>query len=289
MTIAMIDILSEIRESTSVIDKALLKYFDRPSEVVSVLTDAEIYGVMSGGKRIRPFLTLEFCRLFGGEQKAALPFACAVELIHSYSLIHDDLPCMDDDDMRRGKPSCHKKFGEANALLAGDALLTYAFEICASNRDVSSDQVRSAVSVLAHSAGSFGMVGGQVIDLYGEDHEIDFETLLTLHKMKTGALIGAAVKLGCVAAGYAPDSQEYLDSAKYAECVGLTFQIIDDILDAREGSEKEEKTTFLTFMNEEEAYKYAEKLSSDACEAIGKYNNSDRLIALANFLLKRDK
>ena len=114
------------------------------------------------------------------------------------------------------------------------------------------------------------MVGGQVIDLYGEDHEIDFETLLTLHKMKTGALIGAAVKLGCVAAGYAPDSQEYLDSAKYAECVGLTFQIIDDILDAREGSEKEEKTTFLTFMNEEEAYKYAEKLSSDACEAIGK-------------------
>ena len=289
MTIAMIDILSEIRESTSVIDKALLKYFDRPSEVVSVLTDAEIYGVMSGGKRIRPFLTLEFCRLFGGEQKAALPFACAVELIHSYSLIHDDLPCMDDDDMRRGKPSCHKKFGEANALLAGDALLTYAFEICASNRDVSSDQVRSAVSVLAHSAGSFGMVGGQVIDLYGEDHEIDFETLLTLHKMKTGALIGAAVKLGCVAAGYAPDSQEYLDSAKYAECVGLTFQIIDDILDAREGSEKEEKTTFLTFMSEEEAYKYAEKLSSDACEAIGKYNNSDRLIALANFLLKRDK
>ena len=285
----MIDILSEIRESTAVIDKALQKYFDRPSEVVSVLTDAEIYGVMSGGKRIRPFLTLEFCRLFGGEQKAALPFACAVELIHSYSLIHDDLPCMDDDDTRRGKPSCHKKFGEANALLAGDALLTYAFEICANNRDVSSDQVRSAVSVLAHSAGNFGMVGGQVIDLYGEDHEIDFETLLTLHKMKTGALIGAAVKLGCIAAGYAPDSQEYLDSAKYAECVGLTFQIIDDILDAREGSEKEEKTTFLTFMTEEEAYKYAEKLNSDACEAIGKYNNSDRLIALANFLLKRDK
>lgn len=285
----MIDILSEIKTTSSVIDSALEGYFDKDSAVVSVLTDAEKYGVMSGGKRVRPFLTLEFCRLFGGTQSAALPFACAVELIHSYSLIHDDLPCMDDDDMRRGLPSCHKKFGEANALLAGDALLTYAFELCANNEEVSSDQVRRAVSLLAHAAGTFGMVGGQVIDLYGESHKIDFETLLTLHKMKTGALIGAAVKLGCIAAGYMPESQEFLDSVKYAECVGLTFQIIDDILDAREGSEKEEKTTFLTFMTEAEAYEYAKDLTNDACLTIGKYNGSEQLVSFANFLLERDK
>ena len=285
----MIDILSEIKASSLVIDKALEGYFDKDSAVVSVLTDAERYGVMSGGKRIRPFLTLEFSRLFGGKQSAALPFACAVELVHSYSLIHDDLPCMDDDDMRRGQPSCHKKFGEANALLAGDALLTYAFELCANTSEVSSHQVRYAVSLLAHAAGTFGMVGGQVIDLYGETNKIDYETLLTLHKMKTGALICAAAKLGCVSAGYMLESQEYLDSVKYAECVGLTFQIVDDILDAREGSEKEEKTTFLTFMTEAEAYEYARKLSQEACSVISKYNGSERLVSLANFLLERDK
>ena len=215
----MVDILSEIKRYSCIIDNELMKYFSEEARVIPVLTDAEKYGIMSGGKRIRPFLTLEFCRFFGGNESAAMPFACAVELIHNYSLIHDDLPCMDNDDMRRGKPSCHKKFGEANALLAGDALLTYAFEICAKNEDVSPKSVNTAISVLAHAAGTFGMVGGQVIDLYGEANRIDFETLLTLHKMKTGAIIGAAVKLGCIASGHLPGSEEYRDSAVYAECL----------------------------------------------------------------------
>lgn len=284
-----VDIFKEIARSSAILDKELEKRLRTDEPIVSILLDAERYSVMSGGKRVRPFLTLEFCHLFGGRAESALPFAMAVEVIHSSSLIHDDLPCMDDDDMRRGKPSCHIAFGEANALLAGDSLLLYAFELCAENNEVDPKTALEAISVLSRSTGNLGMVGGQVIDLYGDTHTLDFDTLIKLHSMKTGALIGAAVKMGCLAAGIAPDSKEYADAALYAKNIGLTFQIIDDILDARAGEESPQKTTFLTFMCEHDAFEYSKDLTDKAIEAIKKYKGSEILIAFAEYLLNRDK
>ena len=285
----MTTIKEKIKYDSEIVDKAISEYLSEDVHSAEIISEAMRYSTMSGGKRIRPALTLEFCKLFGGQDRCAVPFAVAVELIHSYSLIHDDLPCMDNDDTRRGKPSCHIAYGEANALLAGDALLTYAFEICAENKNVPVETAASAVSLLAKSAGAFGMVGGQVIDLYGETHKLDFELLLRLHSLKTGALICAAVGLGCLAAGVSSNGNKFSDARIYAQNIGLTFQIIDDILDARDGDEDENKTTFLTFMSESEAYEYAKRLTKEAISAIEKYENSETLVALAEFLLNRDK
>ncbi len=283
------DILHDIEVSSHLIESALDTYLSGAHEGIEAITEAQRYSVMSGGKRIRPYLTLSFSRLFGGRDDAAIPFACAVELIHSYSLIHDDLPCMDDDETRRGKPSCHVAFGEANALLTGDALLTRSFELCAENTLVSSDIRCNAVSFLSQSAGAFGMIGGQVLDLYGETHKISFETLLRLHSLKTGALIKAAVGLGCMSAGINVSDPRFCDAITYAENIGLTFQIIDDLLDAEEGSEKEEKTTFLTFMDKNAAFEYAKVLTDEAKNAISKYNGGELLAEFAEYLLYRKK
>lgn len=278
-------------------ENALHGYLAANDKKLQVLLDAQRYSVFAGGKRIRPCLVLEFCRLFGGSDKAALPFACAVEMIHTYSLIHDDLPCMDDDDIRRGNPTSHKVFGEANALLTGDALLTYAFEITAQNRTVSDENAAAAVVALAKAAGSFGMVGGQVIDLLGEKEALDFETLLRLHKMKTGALIRVAALLGCMAAGLKKDDRKTLAAINYAEKIGLVFQVIDDILDVT-GDEKllgkacgndaaHHKTTFMTYFSVEDAMKYAIELTNMAADSIRDYPGSEKLVDLAYFLLDR--
>ncbi|MBQ1435762.1 MAG: polyprenyl synthetase family protein, partial [Clostridia bacterium] len=221
------------------------------------LYDSMIYSLTAGGKRIRPMLCLEFCRTLGGDVNAAIPFAAALEMIHTYSLIHDDLPCMDDDDLRRGKPTNHKVFGEAMALLAGDALLTKAFEYATKAADkVSADRVVKAIAVLAEAAGSDGMVGGQVIDLKSEGLKIPIEKLDTLHKMKTGAMIKASVQIGCIIAGES-EGKIYDAATEYSAHIGLGFQIKDDILDV-EGSteklgkavgrdEKSNKSTYVTF------------------------------------------
>lgn len=278
-------------------ENALHGYLDANDKKLQVLFDAQRYSVFAGGKRIRPCLVIEFCRLFGGSDKVALPFACAVEMIHTYSLIHDDLPCMDDDDLRRGNPTSHKVFGEANALLTGDALLTYAFEIIAQNRTVSDENSAAAVVALAKAAGSFGMVGGQVIDLMGEKEELDFETLLRLHKMKTGALIRVSALLGCMAAGLKKDDRKTLDAVNYAEKIGLVFQVIDDLLDVT-GDEKllgkacgndaaHNKTTFMTYFSPEDAMKYATELTNMAADSIRDYPGSEKLVDLAYFLLDR--
>lgn len=281
------DILEKIKKSTATIDAALENYLAGDDGDIKVLIDAENYSVMSGGKRVRPFITLEVCRMFGGKEEAAIPFAAAVEIIHSFSLIHDDLPCMDNDDMRRGKPSCHKAFGEANALLAGDSLLTRAFGVLASNDKVPAETTVKAVKILSELAGRNGMAGGQVIDLATEDHEISFELLLKLHSMKTGALISAAAELGCLAAGVEEDSAEFAAVTDYAKKIGLVFQIIDDILDMRSG-ELDSKTTFMTFMSEDEALKYAKDLTDSAVSAIAPYENNETLVELAKFLLERN-
>lgn len=277
---------------------ALHGYLSANDIHLQVLLDAERYSIFAGGKRIRPALVLEFCRLFGGEDRAALPFACAVEMVHTYSLIHDDLPCMDDDDMRRGRATNHKVFGEANALLAGDALLTYAFEITAQNRYVSDLCAAGAVVALAKAAGSLGMVGGQIIDLLGEKTDLDFETLLRLHRLKTGAMIRVSALLGCMAAGLAKGDMKSVAASEYAEKIGLVFQIIDDILDVTGDASllgkdcgndaAHNKTTFMTYFSPEDARAYASELTDRAVASIKDYPGSEHLCGLAFYLLDRD-
>ena len=217
------------------------------------VAEAMRYSLLAGGKRIRALFVLECCAALGGRREEALPLAAAIEMVHAYSLIHDDLPCMDDDDLRRGKPSCHKVYGEATALLAGDALLTLAIETAAGAPLPEELRLR-AVAALARAAGYRGMIGGQVIDLAYENSPMEPEVLATLHRLKTGALLSVSAQLGAIAAGAGEDSQRALGD--FAEDVGLAFQIADDILDAVGdeaklgkpiGSDAEQgKTTFVT-------------------------------------------
>lgn len=218
------------------IENALSGYFtSKPNW--AILYDAMRYSLLAGGKRVRPVLTLAFCRLFGGEAEKALPFACALEMIHTYSLIHDDLPCMDNDDLRRGRPTCHKVYGDAMALLAGDGLLTAAFETLtspASCRDIPPERTVQAVRVLSRAAGAAGMVGGQTLDMAGVYRSLSAVT--EMHQMKTGALLCAASELGCVFAGAGEAGR--LAASSYASHLGLAFQVRDDMLDV-EGTETE--------------------------------------------------
>ncbi|MBQ8332023.1 MAG: polyprenyl synthetase family protein [Clostridia bacterium] len=287
----------KISANAEVTEAALREACPVADEDLQSLFDAETYSLLGGGKRIRPFLVNAFCEALGGDTRVSMPFACALEMIHTYSLIHDDLPCMDDDDMRRGKPSNHKVFGYATALLAGDALLTRAFLTASSNpyadRGIRSDAVR----LIAEAAGDCGMIGGQIIDLAGENETLAFDKLLRLHTLKTGALIRCAARLGCLAAGYAEGTAETEAATVYAEKIGLAFQVIDDILDAV-GSEEElgksvggdadhHKTTFLTYFDVEGARKYAEELTADAIRSIASWERSETLETLAIYLLER--
>ena len=294
------ELKQRLRDNAAVVDAALAEYLQTPDPDLDLLYESMRYSALSGGKRIRPFLVLEFCRMFGGDAKAALPFACAIECVHAASLIHDDMPCMDDDDLRRGKPTNHMVFGEDIALLAGDALVTKGYELAAENDAVEPKIALAATAMLLKNAGAIGMMGGQQIDLWGETNHVDFPLLLKMHAKKTGALIIASAKLGCFAADIASENDERMQSAAlYAENIGLAFQVIDDILDATSddvtlgkrvhADEKMEKTTFLSEMSIEDAYRYAKKKTEIAINAIAKYENSEILTALANHLLNRDK
>lgn len=273
------------------------RYADDPD--LKVLLDAEQYSLFAGGKRIRPTLVLEFCRMFGGSDEAALPFAAAVEMLHTSSLIHDDLPCMDNDDLRRGKPTNHKVFGEATAVLAGDALLIGAFEQTASNARVSPEIAAMATAYLAGSVGTYGMVGGQIMDMEGEHRKLSLDELLKLHSLKTGALINASCVLGALAAGVLPADSVMEKVILYAEKIGLAFQIVDDILDRigdeqtlgkKTGADQEhEKNTFLSFYSVEEAQFYADRLTAEAIDAIRTFEENETLISLAKWLATRKK
>ena len=219
-----------LHRNATIVENAMREAYVEDKDIASLL-NAEQYSLFAGGKRVRPALTLEFCKLFGGEEEAAIPFACAVEMIHTYSLIHDDLPCMDNDDLRRGKPTNHKVFGETVALLAGDSLLTGAFEIAASNREAGAEASAMAVAYLANCAGRYGMIGGQIMDIEGERRKLTLDELLKLHSLKTGALISAACVMGALAAGVRLDDKAMQDVIVYAENIGLAFQIVDDLLD----------------------------------------------------------
>jgi len=204
------------------------------------LFEAMRYSLLAGGKRIRPVLVLEFCRLCGGDWKKALPFAAAIEMVHTYSLIHDDLPCMDNDDYRRGRLTNHKVFGEAEAILAGDALLTAAFDTAA-HADASAEARVAVIGILASCAGEKGMVGGQILDMEGEKKQLDERGVHDIHSRKTGALIAAACRMGVAAAN---GTAEQLDAAdRYAQAVGLAFQIRDDMLDVLGDAAKLGKAT----------------------------------------------
>lgn len=261
------------------------------------LYEAQKYSVMAGGKRIRPALALEVCRMFSGESIMAVPFAVALEMIHTYSLIHDDLPCMDDDELRRGKPTNHRVFGEDYAILAGDGLLSDAFLECAMNPYVSGDCAAAAVGILSSACGSFGMVKGQAMDMYGEGTRLTLEELCELHRCKTGAMICASCELGALAAGILPNEEKMQRVAAFAEKIGLAFQIIDDVLDATASAEElgkgvmsdGEKTTFMTYFSPEGAYELAQKYTLDAIEDIKDYEGSERLCATALYLLERKK
>lgn len=259
------------------------------------VAEAMAYSISAGGKRIRPVLTAEFCRVCGGAVEAALPAACALEMVHTFSLIHDDLPCMDDDDMRRGKPSCHAAFGEAQALLAGDALLNFAYEVISGGEYISAETKLALISELSKAAGVNGMIGGQVIDTTF-DGELTEAELLNMYSMKTGALLKCACKMGCIAAGA---GKEKLSAAEqYAEKLGLAFQIIDDILDVT-GDEKllgkpigsdsdNGKNTYVTLNGVENSRKAAETLTNGALSVLDAFENTQFLKELTLFLLKRD-
>lgn len=285
----------QLRADQAKIEAALAQYAAQ-WPTYGALKDAMSYSLLSGGKRIRPVLTLAVCCLFGGRAEDALPFACGLEMLHTYSLIHDDLPCMDDDDVRRGKPTNHKVFGEANAVLAGDGLLTAAFGTLASAA-LPAERVQRAVSVLARAAGPDGMVGGQVLDLEGEGRSLNAEEITTIESLKTGCMIEAAARLGAIAAGASSAEEEA--AAAYARKVGLAFQIRDDVLDVL-GDEAEfgkpigsdqanQKSTFVACKGLDACQQWIETLTAEAIERLAPYPGSEFLCGLAHLLAGRNK
>lgn len=268
-----------------------------PAAKESVVCEAMRYSVFNGGKRIRPVLTLEFCRLCGGREEEALSFACAVEMIHAYSLIHDDLPCMDDDDTRRGNPACHIRFGEANALLAGDALLTLAFETVL-NAGLAPVMTINAGKELSAAAGWAGMIGGQVMDLQNEGKQVELEELLETDYKKTGKLIIASAVLGCIAAG--AEEEKVRAAAQYAYNLGLAFQLVDDILDVTGNAETlgkpvgsdegNKKTTYVSVIGTDAAKEKISGLTLAANDALKIFGEqAEYLQKLADSLTKRKK
>lgn len=256
------------------VEKALDRYVSTQRCNNDHVLEAMRYSVLGGGKRIRALLVLNFNRILGGAANDAMEFAAAIEMMHAYSLIHDDLPCMDDDDLRRGKPSCHVAFGEAIALLAGDALQTLAFETLARNTSLNPAQVLQAVRELSAAAGPRGMVGGQTVDIEGTAQTV--EQLTGMCMMKTGALIKCAVRLGCLSVG--ADEASMAQADIYADAIGLAFQIRDDILDIIGSTEElgkpvgsdaeQQKATFATVLGVEKAQSLAEKLTRTALDAL---------------------
>ncbi|MEB3259055.1 MAG: farnesyl diphosphate synthase [Cyanobacteriota bacterium] len=268
-------------------------------EQPETLREAMRYSLLAGGKRLRPILCLAACELAGGSAASALPTAVALEMVHTMSLIHDDLPAMDNDDLRRGRPTSHKMFGEAMAILAGDALLTRAFEMVARRSpDVSPERRLAVVGELSLAAGAPGLVGGQVVDLESEGKEVDLTTLEYIHLHKTGALLRACVVCGALVGGA---SAELLEALRvYARGIGLAFQIIDDILDVTASSEvlgktagkdlTADKTTYPKLLGLAESRQRAEALVNEAKGALAPWSDrAQPLLALADYITSRDR
>lgn len=260
------------------------------------LIEAMNYSLEAGGKRIRPVLVYAFCKALGGDYKKASAPACAIEMIHTFSLIHDDLPAMDDDDFRRGKPSCHKAYGEAMAILAGDALSVLPFEIIADDVSLTAQQKVRIISVLAKAVGRAGMIGGQVIDMENEQRsDVDEANLRNMYRNKTGQLIAVSCVMGAICAG--ASDEKISIAAEYAYKLGLAFQIIDDILDVTSTAEvlgkpigsdaQENKTTFVTLYGVEKAQEIASGITDEAMQLLSGFGDNSFLRELTEMLLRR--
>jgi geranylgeranyl diphosphate synthase type II len=282
------------------VEEALPKYLPKNEQSLQkLLYEIMGYACESGGKRLRPILALEFCRVCGGDTARAMPFACAIEMIHSYSLIHDDLPCMDNSPIRRGRPSSHVAYGEDMALLAGDALLNRAFEVIlepANRSGLPAESVLRAAYELANASGAEGMVGGQVIDLLYENKPINLDILEKLQYGKTAAIIEASCAIGCHIAGAGDD--KLTAAREYGSQIGLAFQIVDDILDATATSEQlgkpvrsdveHGKATYVSLLGIEEAKRLAEKRTENAVNALSVFGDEIYFLSdLAYALLRR--
>lgn len=291
------DLNALLKDYKQMVENRIEELFPEADCSYNEVIKAARYSLLNGGKRIRPVIMMEFCKLCGGKPEDALDFAVALEMIHTYSLIHDDLPCMDNDDMRRGKPSCHKAFGEDIALLSGDALLTEAFFV-ASNARVSAEKRLNAISFLSTNAGVHGMIGGQVLDLSFEENKPDAAALQDMYMRKTGALLIAAASIGCISAGKY-DQETLKSAAKYGYNLGLAFQIVDDILDVTANEEvlgkpvgsddKNNKTTFVSLYGLSEAFAIAAQLSNSALDALDEIGgDTEALYEITNYLLDRN-
>ena len=276
------------------IENYLMHYLEQyDEEPQKRLYEAMGYSLLAGGKRLRPILAFEFCRMCGAKWENAAPFAAAVEMIHTYSLIHDDLPCMDNDDLRRGRPTNHKVFGEGMAVLAGDALLTDAFIVASSATLTRPKDLSLAIGVLAHNAGSAGMVGGQVLDIMSEERVISEDEILNIQSRKTGALINSACVLGVVAGG--GSEKQIQAAARFAAMIGLAFQIRDDMLDVigtREEMGKgvgtdETKNTFVRLYGLEKCEELVQKYTAAAINALDAFEDTVYMINLASSLTDR--
>lgn len=287
----------ELKEKVKIVDEYMEKFLPPEDKYPEIIHKAMRYSVFAGGKRLRPIMVMEACRAFGGDVEKAMPFACAIEMIHTYSLIHDDLPALDNDDYRRGRLTSHKMFGENMAILAGDALLHHAFETmaeaCVKMNDI---KYTKAMLAIAQGAGINGMVAGQVVDVISEGKEIDKDTLDYIHKNKTAAMIIGALKAGAEIGG--ASDEEIKNIERVGELVGVAFQIQDDILDVTStleelgkpinSDEKNHKVTYATMFGVEDASKIVLDMSNEALEIL--HSMGDRMVfleRLTEYLIRR--
>jgi len=291
------DLSRYLADRTKLVDKALDRFLPEESVKPRTIHKAMRYSIFAGGKRLRPVLTMAAAEACGGKIAASLPAACAVECIHTYSLIHDDLPCMDDDDLRRGRPTSHKVFGDGIAVLAGDALLTVAFGILAKSTPARRYPIAAQISDLAVAAGSRRLVGGQVADLEGEGRKLGGEDLKYIHRCKTAALLTASIRLGAMSANATPAQLRALTT--FGRSVGLAFQIIDDILDVTQPTEKlgksagkditARKATYPKIFGLEKSRAEARRLTRSAHSALKPFHAASGILrALADYLLARE-
>ncbi len=289
---------SYLEERTKIINTALNKYLPPVNTKPTTIHKAMRYSLFSGGKRLRPVLCLAAAEACGGSINNAMPLACAVECIHTYSLIHDDLPAMDNDDFRRGRPTNHKVFGEGIAILAGDALLTIAFEIASKYHPTSRYPTATIIKELAEAAGSKKLIAGQVCDIEAEGKKVSANHLKYIHECKTAALLQCSLRVGGMSANCSPKQLKSLTSFGYY--IGLAFQVIDDILDVTQTSEalgktagkdeKSGKATYPSILGLEKSYKIAEQLTASAFKSIEPFKNNGYFLSiLAKYLLKRSK
>jgi geranylgeranyl diphosphate synthase type II len=291
-TTAFDGLAAAMKEHRAAIDARLERILPPADAAPAAIHQAMRHAVFAGGKRLRPILALMTCEMCGGDAALAMPAACALEMIHTYSLVHDDLPAMDNDDFRRGNPTCHKVFGEAIAILAGDALLTHAFEVLAKEPANSA----AVIAEIATAAGTQGMIGGQVMDINSEDLPPDADLVRSIHECKTAALIRQAVRTGAIIAG--ANAQDLASASDYGEKIGLAYQVVDDMLDREATTEQLGKTagkdaesgkqTYPAVFGLEASHKKAEELIEQARHSLAPFgNNARHLCALAEFIVAR--